>query len=140
MRIFEGLFFAALQIALGITAAEASDTTVFIPSTPCSTYRDYATKDTASPNTPEARNRVISAMNIMKPYMTEFASLQMDHTEMLMGQITRSFFIRVDLECHSHPDQPLSQAIRKVGNGIVDSVNASLAQSGDKRHLPYPTF
>lgn len=140
MRILRGLFLAVLQLALGGTAAAASDTTIFVPSTPCLTYLNYATKDAASPNMPEARSRVISAMNIMKPYMTEFASLRMDHMEMLMAQITQSFFIRMELECRSHPDQLLSEVIRKVGNGIVDNVNASLAQSGDKRHLPYPAF
>ena len=140
MRIFRGLFLVTLQLASGLTAAAASDTTVFVPSTPCSTYLDYASRDTASPNTPEARNRVISAMTMMKPYMTEFASLHLGQMEMLMGQITQSFFIRVEIECHRHPDQPLSEVIRKVGNGIVDNVNASLAQSGDKTHLPYPAL
>ncbi len=140
MHIFKGLFWVTLQLAFGVTAAAASDTTIFVPSTPCSTYLDYAKRDTASPNTPEVRNRVISAMNIMKPYMTEFASLHLGHKEMLMGQITRSFFIRVELECSRQPDQTLSEVIKKVGNGIVDNVNASLAQSGDKTHLPYPTF
>ena len=138
MRIFKGLFLVALLLALGVTAAEASDTTVFAPSTPCSTYLDYAIKDKASPNTPEVRNRVISAMNIMKPYMMEFDSLHMG--SMVMGQIARSFFTRTELECRSHPDQHLSEVIRKVGNSIVDTVNEALAESGGKTHLPYPVF
>ncbi|WP_291365728.1 hypothetical protein [Acetobacter sp. UBA5411] len=126
-RVFEYLFLVSLQTVFGVTATEAADTTVFVPSTSCSTYLDYAARDTASPTTPEARNRVISAMNIMKPYMTEFASL---HMKKLMGQITLSFFMRTELECRSHPDQHLSEVIRKVGNSIVDTVNTSLAHSG----------
>lgn len=137
MRIFSGLFLAVLLISVGGEVAEASDTTVFGPSTPCSTYLDYAAKDSASPTTPEARNRVISAMNMMQPYMAEFASF---HMEALKGQITQSFFIRESLECRNHPDQTLSQVIQKVGNSIIDVVNASLAGSGDKRRLSYPTF
>ncbi|MCH4092444.1 hypothetical protein [Acetobacter sp.] len=127
-RIFNYLVLLSLQTAFGVTAAKAADTTVFVPSTSCSTYLHYAATDTASPTTSEARNRVISAMNIMKPYMTEFASL---HMKELMGQITLSFFMRTELECRSHPDQHLSEVIRKVGNSIVDTVNASLGHSGN---------
>lgn len=68
-------------------------------------------------------------MSIMKPFMTEFASL---HMKVLMGQITQIFFIRTELECRSHSDQHLSEVIRKVGNGIVDNVNTSLVESGIK--------
>ncbi|MEN3167780.1 hypothetical protein [Gluconobacter sp. OJB] len=138
MRIFKGLFLLTLQLAFGVTAAVASDTTIFVPSTSCATYLDYANRDKASPNTQEARNRVISAMKIMQPYMTDFASLHLGQE--VIGQIIRSFFIRMELECHSHSDQLLSQVIPKVGNGIVDNLNDALAHSGVKTHLSYPSF
>ena len=37
-RVFEYLFLVSLQTVFGATAAEAADTTVFLPSTSCSTY------------------------------------------------------------------------------------------------------
>lgn len=138
MRIFKGLFLLTLQLTFWVTAAVASDTTTFVPSTSCATYLDYANRDKASVNAPDARNRVISAMKIMQPYMTEFASLHLGQE--VMGQIMRSYFIRLELECHSHPDQLLSQVIPKVGNGLVDNLNDALAHSGVKTHLSYPSF
>ncbi|WP_215767247.1 hypothetical protein [Gluconobacter cerinus] len=138
MRIFKGLCLLALQLTFGVTAAVASDTTTFVPSTSCATYLEYANRDKASVNAPEARNRVISAMKIMQPYMTEFASLHLGQE--VMGQIMRNYFIRLELECHSHHDQLLSQVIPKVGNGLVDNLNDALAHSGVKTQLSYPSF
>ncbi|KXV10403.1 hypothetical protein AD931_01455 [Gluconobacter oxydans] len=77
-------------------------------------------------------------MKIMQPYTTEFASLHLD--QKVMGQIMWSFFLRMELECHSHPDQLLSQVIPKVGNGLVDNLNNALAHAGVKTHLSYPAF
>jgi len=57
-----------------------------------------------------------------------------------MGKIMRSFFLRIELECHGHDGQLLSLAIPKVYNRIADNLNKTWAQSGVKAYLSYPFF
>ena len=115
-----------------IARPAAADTVPFTPQTTCAALIFYSQTDNVGVPTPEAKARLASLLEMMKPYTD---ALQPYGT---FDALIRKIFASLDMECRKDQGQTLGVAVQTAGEATIDVINRDLKTAGRPDHVNYP--